>query len=360
MAGLRRWGLIALVAAAVVGAAVFAGLRLFGPPTVSVATPTRGPAIQAVYATGTVEPSVMLPIAPRVTGRLVRLAVDEGATVRRGQVLAQLEADDMRASVSELQARARQARDDLARAQKLLDAGVATRVNRDRARTELRALEAQISRMQAQLGYTELRAPADGLVIRRDGEVGELMTVNQPVFWLSCCAPLRIEAEVDEEDMPQVKLGQAVLIRADAFPDQVFNGRVQEITPKGDAVARSYRVRVALPETTPLMIGMTAETNILISRRDNAVLVPAAAVSDGEVWVVTDGRAERRAVRTGVSSGTRIEVLEGLSGSETLILDAPATLEAGQRVRVQAATAPDAPSPTGGAPAATPDGLPKG
>ena len=74
--------------------------------------------------------------------------------------------------------------------------------------------------------------------------------------------------EIDEEDIPLVSPGQQVLIGADAFPDRVFEGRVQEITPKGDPIARSFRVRIALSGDTPLRTGMTADCNILIDRRE--------------------------------------------------------------------------------------------
>lgn len=326
-----RWIVLGLLAAG----GIFAGLKLAGPKPVEVTGLSRGPAVVAVYATGTVEPTVMMPIAPRIAGTLASLAVDEGDRVKKGQVLARLSTPDVQASLSEVKARRRQAAQDLARAQELLDRGVATRVARDRARTELAALDSQISRIEAQLGYTALVAPADGQIIRRDGEIGQLITVNQALLWMSCCAPLRITAEVDEEDVALVKPGQRVLIRADAFADRMFEGTVGQITPKGDPVARSYRVRVSLPTETPLMIGMTTETNILISRRDNALLAPLGAVKDGKVWVVQGGAVTRQPVETGVASGARIEILKGLSGSEQLVVDAPDTLEEGQRVRIE-------------------------
>ena len=116
-----------------------------------------------------------------------------------------------------------------------------------------------------------LTTPADGQVIRRDGEVGDFIPSNQPFFYLAKSgSPLRISADVDEEDIPLIKAGDKVLIKADAFPDRVFDGQVSEITPKGDPVARSYRVRIALPPDTALKIGMTAETNIITKESPNA------------------------------------------------------------------------------------------
>src|SRR5581483_720990 len=117
----------------------------------------------------------------------------------------------------------------------------------------------------------------------------------------------RIAAEIDEEDVSQVRPGQKVLIRADAFAGRTFEGTVTSVTPKGDPVARSYRVRVALPSGTPLQVGMTAETNILVSAHPNALLLPAAAVENGQVMRIVDGRAAATAVRIGARDGERVE-----------------------------------------------------
>src|SRR6185437_1967818 len=144
----------------------------------------------------------------------------------------------------------------------------------------------------------KLVAPADGRIIRRDGEIGQLIAANQTVFWLSC-APVRVSAEVDEEDIARVKPGQPVLLRADAFPGRIFDGTVESITPKGDPIARSYRVRISLAAGTPLMIGMTAETNIILRRDEHALLLPAGTVTQDMVWVVDNDRLVRRKVTVG-------------------------------------------------------------
>ena len=144
------WALIALIALAGGG---WAAWRWFGPVTVETARPTRGPAVRAVYAAGTVEPTVMLPIAPRSAGRLMEFNADEGAQVREGQVLARLEDADLQKSVDELEARARFAKTQFDRAQTLLDRGLGTVLERDRARSEWRATDAAAARARALRGF---------------------------------------------------------------------------------------------------------------------------------------------------------------------------------------------------------------
>jgi RND family efflux transporter MFP subunit len=286
---------------------------------VRLVQPVYAPAVQAVYATGTVEPSVLIPIAPRSTGVLAELLVDEGDTVAKGQVLARLDDSDLVKNIEELKAKEVLAKKEYERKSALISKGAVSQSMVDQADAEWQATHAALDRATVQMDFLKLQAPEEGLIIRRDGEMGAVITVNQPVFWMACCAPLRVTVEVDEEDIPLVKTGQDVLLHADAFPDKIFNGVVQSITPKGDPVARSYRVRVGLTGETPLMTGMTSEANIITLKKDKALLVPRTAYYDGYVLVVEDGVIRRKAVKTGIEGRDSIEILEGISAEALLV-----------------------------------------
>lgn len=330
------WTVIALGALMIAGVAAW---RLLGPVAVETAQPTRGPAVQAVYATGTVEPIIMLPIAPRSAGRLLELKADEGEQVRAGQELARLEDADLQRSVDELAARARFAKAQFDRAQTLLDRGLGTALERDRARSEWQAAEAALARARALRSFMTLTAPADGQILRRDGEVGQLIPANQPIFYVSGPASLRITAEVDEEDIALVQPGQQVLIRAPALPDRIIDGRVAAITPKGDPVSRSFRVRIEPVGDSPLRIGMTAEVNIVVTERANALLVPATAVVDNHVWVVRDGRLHRQPVETGIDGEAKTEIVSGVTETDAIVVSPGAGLQEGRRVRALSGSA---------------------
>jgi len=334
------WTVMALILAAIGG---WAAWWWFGPVTVETTLPTRGPAVRAIYATGTVEPTIMLPIAPRAVGRLLELQVDEGDSVLKGQALARLEDADLQRTVDELDARARFAKAQLDRAQTLLDRGLGTVLERDRARSEWQAADAAAARARALRGFMTLTAPADGRILQRDGEVGQLIPANQPVFYFSRHAPLRVEAEVDEEDILLVQIGQRVLIRAPALPDQVLEGAVAHITPKGNPVTRGYRVRIEFADETPLRIGMTAEVNIVVAERPNALLAPSTAVRDGQVWVVHEGRLRRQAVETGIAGEARTEILSGLTENDLLVVSPPTGLTEGRRARILLNSSADSP-----------------
>lgn len=325
------WIVIGALAAAAAG---FGGYRLLRPEPVTLVAPTRGPAVDAVYATGVVEPSLEIRIAPRAAGRLIEILADEDDLVRKGQLLARLEDSDLKASVAELSAKAQYARAQYDRTVKLRKEMLVSADAVEKARADLDQAVAVLKRARDELSYMRLVAPADGRITRRDGEVGEFVPVNQIVFYMAGPEPLRITADVDEEDVPRIKTGLPVLIRTDAFPDRVFDGRVEQVTPRGDSVARSYRVRIKLMNDPPLQIGMTAETNIVLAKREKALLVPSSAVVDGVVWTIADGRAVPHKVRTGVVGTEETEVMDGLTGNERLIAVPPEGLETGDRVRV--------------------------
>ena len=309
------------------------------PASVETAPPTRGPAIEAVYATGSVEPTVMVPVAPRVGGRLLAIEAEEGQQVKSGELLARIESDDLEQTVQEMRAREQLARAQYERSRRLAAQNFVSQAEVDRTRSELQAAQAAAKRAQAQRDYSQLVAPADGIVLRRDGEAGQFVPAGQAVFTLACCAPLRVTAEVDEEDIARVKVGQPVSLRGDALPQQLFEGEVAEITPKGDPVQRSYRVRIRLKDAPavaqgPLRSGMTMDANIIVARRDNALLLPNRAFQSDAVWVLqADGRLHKREVKRGAAGSERTEVLSGIAEGESVVLSPAESLREGQRAR---------------------------
>lgn len=215
--GLRRSHAILLLAAFFLAAIAASAWWFLRPPALETVEARSGTAITGVYASGTVEATVMFPVAPRVGARLVAILRDEHAKVKAGDPLGRLEAQDVTGNLASLRAQADFAKSDYERYARLLRDNATTRQLYDRALTGWRAAEAAVAQARAQAGFMTLSAPGDCMVIARDGEVGQFIPANTPVFWLSCHNGLRISAQVDEEDIPLVKPGQKVLIRADAF-----------------------------------------------------------------------------------------------------------------------------------------------
>ena len=321
-----------LVLIALIIAGVAYGLWHTQPLPVETTQLKRGTAVQAVYATGVVEPTINVPIAPRAAGKLIELLVDEGTQVRKGQLMARLEDANLQHGIEQLQAQEHFAKLALERQEQIDKLGLGIKAERDKAYAEWKAAKAATDRAQEERGFMFLRAPSDGIVMRRDGEVGQYIGINQVMFYLAVAGDLRISADVDEEDIPLIAKGQSVLIRADAYPTQVHEGRVQDITPRGDSTTRSYRVRISLPKDTPLKVGMTTDSNIIVEKHENVWLLPASAIANNKVWLIRNQQAYQVEVKTGITGEREVEILDGLKPEDLVILTPPADLKAEQRV----------------------------
>jgi RND family efflux transporter MFP subunit len=306
---------------------------LDGTPKVSAAPPTRGPAVKAVYATGNVEPVTWAKITPLVKGRIIDLCICEGKATKRGEVLARLDDREERAALRELQSRERFLGDEVKRYKALIGKNFVSQQNYDRASADHAMALASVAQARKRLENMVLLSPMDGTVLRRDGELGEVAEPGQALFWVGKPKPLWIVAEVDEEDIPFVRLGQRTLIKADAFAGQVLTGTVSQITPKGDPINKTYRVRVTLPDDTPLLIGMTTEINIVVEEKQNALLVPITAIGGGQVWLIKDGRAHPQPVKLGIVGDKMVEIVDGLGESDIVMTEPPAGIKDGRRVR---------------------------
>ena len=333
---LKRFGwLLALM--------LFLGLLwfwLWRPPPVTGVAPQRGDAAEVVYATGEVEPRYWARVAPLVSGRLQTHCRCEGEQVSEGQVLASLDDREARATLAELEARERRAEIDYQRLKVLAARNAVSRQALDQARSEAEQTRAAVERQRTVLEYHQIRAPMDGHVLRDEGEPGEIASPDTPLFWIGRPRPLWVVAEVNEEDIPQVETGQDVLLNSDAFPGQSLEARVERITPKGDPVAKTYRVYLALPERTPLRVGMTVEANIVTRVSRHAWLLPANAFDGDRLAWVRDGRVVIESVVVGIRGIDQVEVRDGVSAETAVIVPFPDDREHGDRVRPERREAP--------------------
>ena len=325
-----------LLVLALVGAGGFLAWRRFGAtPQVAVVAVKRGSVAEVVYATGVVEPTRWAKVIAYQRKRIVDICDCEGKTVKAGDVLARLDDTEEKANVAELEARRALLKNDVDRVSGLYKLNAATKTALDQAITALREYDARIEARKQKMADLVLRAPIDGVVLKREGHIGDMAGtgVNDALFWVGKPKPLRIDADVNEEDMPRVMVGQKVLLRHDGFPGQALEAAVDDITPKGDPQTKTFRVYLALPNETPLRIGMSVEANIVIAARENALVVPAEAIFNGAVDRVADGVVARTPVKTGVRGVRLVEVLAGLDEGARVISPARRDLKDGARVR---------------------------
>lgn len=328
--GIARWVVGLGLVAAVAGGAYAWTSR---PLPVTVASPTRGTAAEVVYAAGVVEPRRWAKVTTVVRRHIIDLCHCEGQPVIAGQILGRLDDQDARAAMRELEAREQFAKGELDRAVDLLERRVTSQQAYERASAELGQVRAALAAARAKLDDYILRAPLEGIVLRRDGEVGEVAEPGQILFWVGNPKPLEVVADVNEEDIPKVQAGQSVLLRSDAFPDRPVTATVASITPKGDPVAKTYRVRLALPDDAPFLVGMSVDVNIIVRTVDSALKIPRGALDGAAVMVVrADQTAERVALKIGIRGAREVEVIEGLPADARVIVPYPVALKVGQRV----------------------------
>jgi RND family efflux transporter MFP subunit len=327
----RKW----LIAAAILLLLVAAGWWRFGRGSeVAAAAAVRGTAVEIVYATGGVEPVHWAKVASVIRDRIIEVCDCEGKSVAKGDVLARLDDGQVRAGLKELKAREEFLKREMSRVSELITRGAATTQAHERAAMDLQTVQGLISVQTEKISDYTIVAPMDGVVLRRDGEIGEIAEAGQILFRVGVPKPLQVVAEVNEEDIPRVAIGLVALFRTDAFPDQRLEGKVNEITPMGDVAAKTFRVKMRLPDETPLKPGMSVEANIVSREKPNALLIPADALQGNAVFVLDGAHVRKREVKIGIRGTRQVEVLSGLTDGERVASPAATDLHDGDRVRV--------------------------
>ncbi len=310
----RRLFIISAIVLLLAAGAGLVAVSAAGRRSTAVAA-TRGTAVEIVYATGGVEPVRWAKVASLIRDRIVDICDCEGKTVDKGDVLARLDDHEAQAQLKELQAREDFPKREMSRVSELIARGSATTQAFERASMDLQQVQALIAVQIEKINDYTIVAPMDGVVLRRDGEIGEIAEAGQILFRVGVPKPLQVVAEVNEEDIPRVarRPDRAVPHRRLSRPAARRQG------PRDHADGRrrrqDLRIKMALPDDTPLKPGMSVEANIVTREKPNALLVPADAVQGNAVFVDrrTTARASARS-RSASAAPAQVEVAVGPEG----------------------------------------------
>jgi HlyD family secretion protein len=355
----KRFLLITLPLAclAAVGLALLAGCKPPGGLSHYETTrASRGQIVAHVTASGTLSAVVSVDVGCRVSGQISALYVDFNSPVTNGQVVAQIDPTVYQAQLRQAEGDLASAKADvtlkqqnLVRKKVLLPLKAASQADVDEAVADLAQSqatviikEAALESAQANLGYCQITAPVDGMVIARDVDLGQTVNaaMNTPILFTIAqdITHMNIKADVSEADIGQVKDNQDVDFSVDAFPDDVFHGKVTQVrkSPTTTQNVVTYQVVIAVdnPEQK-LFPGMTANVSILVAERDNALKIPntalrytppddaayegaaPAGLQRNERLVYspsTDGtKLKPVVVKAGITDGTDTEILDGLT-----------------------------------------------
>lgn len=284
---------------------------------------SRGTIAEAVYATGNVEPLIWAKVLPLVRARIVDHCRCEGKTVKKGDILARLDDTALQAELKQAEARRSFSASEFARQSDLFSRGITTKQALERSQSDLVQVDRQIDALKARLRDYLLLAPADGMVLRSDAQVGDIPATTETLFTVGEPAPLRIVGEVNEEDITRITPGQRALLRNEGFANRPLESRVAAITPKGDPAAKTFRIYLTLPADTPLRIGMNVEANIIIAEKTDVLLAPAESVRDAgtpraQVFLVAGETLKAVPVTTGIRGARFLEVEGDLKAGDRL------------------------------------------
>lgn len=309
---------------------------------VSMEVVAPAPLVETIASTGTLRAEESVDLVAEIGGRIVAIRFNEGAHVRKGDLLVKLNDADLTAT------RARGVyRKELAvlkeqRIERLLKQGVARQEEYDMALNDLHVQDAEIALTDALIAKTEVRAPFDGVVGLRYVSEGAYVTAATRVATLQRLEQLKVDFSVPEKYATRLRLGSPIQLTV-AGANRRFAGAIYAIDPRIDAATRTVLIRAVCPNRdAQLFPGAFASVSLTLGEVDNAMLVPAIAVVPGlnakTVYVVKDGKAELRTVVTGTRLEDRVQILSGLEAGEVVVTSGVLQVSPGQRVRPLGAT----------------------
>jgi len=346
----RQLFVVALVAAAAFGAyqayeAFLAPQDAGGPAArssravvVEVAKAERVVFQQTVEAVGTTRARQSVNVVPLASGRLVELTIAPGQEVAVGAVLARLDDAIEKADLVEAEAILVERRQAVERARQLVERKAVPTAALDTATAELAAAEAAVDRARQRLADRTIRAPFGGVVGLTNADLGARVDDETVLTTIDDLSEIEIEFAVSETLFSEVAVGQPVSARSAAFASRAFGGRVSEIDSRIDPVSRSFRVRAVLPNPEHVLpSGMFMALTLKLSESEGiaapeeAVVVQAA---ETYVFVVADGKAHRRTVRTGQRREGRVEILSGLEEGEEAVVSGLQRVRDGSEIKL--------------------------
>lgn len=344
--------------------------------TVATATPLKQDLDIRLTYTADIIPNQAVNLFSRVDGYIGKIYVDKGDLVKANQLLVEIDHTDYQHAVNQAKAnlaaaRARVAQQDasvrnatltlhrmkalikdqfvsqqdLDNAQVSYDAAVAAL---DSLRAQVQQMEVAQAQAETNLAYSYIRAPFAGYVAERNLDLGAYVsgatagtsTTSRGILTLHEIQTVRILIEVVEKDVPLIQVGQKADVRAEAYPERIFEGTVTRIVQALNRATRTMTVEVDLPNKDHVLKGgMFARVEVLVGSHRDAIQIPIDAVSRLEdaqyVYIVREGKAQRMPVEIGVREDNRVEITKGLDGSEQVIVSGKDLVHDGTAVQAQ-------------------------
>ncbi len=295
-----------------------------------------------VHTSGRLYPKAMVKLSFKVGGLIDKLHVDEGDTVKKGQLLATLDLSEIKARFNQAKNGWEKAQRDLERAQNLHNDRAATLEQLQNAKTAFQVAEANLKIAQFNLDYSKIKAPAKGKILKRLSEAAEMTGQGTPVFLFGSTENnWVIKTGVSERDLVRLKLQDKATVAFDAYPGKEFSARVTEISESIDVTGGSYEVEVAVDaEGLKLAAGFVGKVDIEPSETSSYYVIPVDSIVEGEgndgvVFTAKDGKAVRLNIKVAHIFPTRVAVRTGLEKVRFVVTSGAAYLTGGCKVKVK-------------------------
>ena len=306
---------------------------------------------------GEIRPRFESHLGFRVGGKIVERKVDIGSTVKRGQVLMQLDPQDLRLAQVQAAAALRAAKSnlDMARADQkryrdLREKNFVSQAVLDEKQTAFKAAQASYEQARAayrnqsnQAGYATLESDVDGVVTAIGAEAGQVVSAGTPVVSVARTDDKEVVIGIPEDKVEALRKISDLRVRTWAHPDQVIPGTLRELSPVADPATRTYLAKIAIPDAPDVKLGMTAYVAFASTSSKPMIKLPLTALfqdkSNSAVWVVEQGAVKRVPVQVAGNSGNEIVISDGLAPGQIVVTAGVNLLRPGQKVKILGADA---------------------
>lgn len=326
------------------------------PQTVEISQPERGDITSELSFSGDILAVQQTNIYSRVTGNIQKIFVDIGDYVNTGKLLALIDQSTFVQTVKQTEGLLNQAKATLEnnkvnyeRLLTLFEKGLASKGDLDNAETQVKVSEAQVQTAEAnysnaklQLGYCSITAPFSGYITKRFLDQGSLVSsgTSNSIFILSNIGKLKIMVNVLEKDIPLLDNVRDVMIKTDAYPNEVFNGKFRKMSQSVDLSTRTMPVEINIDnDNNMLKPGMFARVELVLDKHYNVITLPLQCVLKDDngryVYMISEeSTAVKKYVQTGLESNNKIEIISGLSETDKIVSVGQELIKENSKVKI--------------------------
>ena len=305
---------------------------------VEVVAVARRPIAASYAGTAPLEARAESQVVAKTSGVALTVLVEEGQQVRAGQVLVRLDPDRARLQAAQSAAQLRKLEANYNRSTQLSKQQLISANDLDQLKYDLENARAINRLANLELSYANVVAPISGVIASRSIKTGNFVQINTPIFRIIDNSRLEATLNVPERELATLKPGQPVAMQVDALPGETFTGHVDRVAPVVDSGSGTFRVIAAFDNKGVLQPGMFGRIKIDYDQRADAIVIPRAALLEGEgdpaVFTVRAGKAQRVPVKLGYVDGAWAELVSGLKLGEPVVTAGKVALRDGSAVQV--------------------------